>query len=180
MFVWNCPKCKTQNATALEKCMSIDCDYHPNYYEARCIHGFGYDMACDDCRRSGFRFVGVNDGTEAEREQCTGAIDCDHCREVFENTESPGPDQPYLPQEMIDDQLADEGSLDGPGFRCERLKSKTTSEEAWRAIHNPHKDSNAEFDKVYNDTQLPSYRLFRWVCPCGASLQSMEELEGVD
>jgi hypothetical protein len=82
--------------------------------------------------------------------------------------------------EQIEDNLVDEGSLDGPGFRCERLKGKTVSEEDWREQHKEHLPIAGVFSKVYNETQPPSYRLYKLTCTCGASLQCMEELEGVD
>lgn len=99
-----------------------------------CPHGFAIDMACDDCKRSGFRIAGVNDGTEAER------------------------------------------AVDGPDFACERSKGRVMAESEWFSIHRPHITDN-KYEKVYNNKQPPSgYRLFKIVCPCGASLQSMEEL----
>jgi len=130
-------------------------------------------MACDECGRSGFRFEEVNDGDDE-----TGA-------EPFTNSvidALPVDDQPYLPLGLIEEQLADEGSMDGPGFRCDRLKGKTMTEEEWRNIHDEHKGFlRTEYTKAYNEVQPLSYRLYKLICPgCGASLQCMEELEGVD
>lgn len=111
-FVWRCPNDGELN----ESTQCSHCKYDIDLSEAHCIHGFAYDMACDDCVRSGFRFEGVNDGTEAERTGCDGS----EMDEVIKGL--PPDNQPYLPLDLIEDQLADEGSMDGPGFRCERLK----------------------------------------------------------
>lgn len=59
------------------------------------------------------------------------------------------------------------------------LKPKTMEEADWRSIHRDHLENWKSFEKVYNDVQPPSYRLFMLVCPCGAILQCMEESEGV-
>lgn len=69
--------------------------------------------------------------------------------------------------------------MDGPGFRCDLMKGKTMTESEWFSIHRPHMADN-KYEKVYNEAQPSAYRLYRIVCPCGASLQCMEELEGTD
>lgn len=77
--------------------------------------------------------------------------------------------------ESIETDLADVDSPE-PGFRCERMKGKTITEEDWRALHKEH----GEPEKVYNEAQPSAYRLYRLVCPCEKVLQCMEELPGVD
>lgn len=160
-FIWKCPNCETVNDNqdwtskdGISTCKQCD---KPtiDLSEALCIHGHAIDMACDDCPRAGFR---------------------------FEDDPLRGEWEPNLPADLIEDQLADEGSLDGPGFRCERMKGKTMTEEEWHQIHDAHKGFlRQEYRKEYNEVQPPSYKLYRLICPgCGASLQCMEELEGVD
>lgn len=59
-FIWQCPECKTQNED-LYSCK--ECGFAVNLKEQPCIHSNGFDMACDECGRTGFRFPGCwNDG----------------------------------------------------------------------------------------------------------------------
>lgn len=154
MFIWKCPKCERENRLEDSRyCTNWSvCGYEVDLLEARCIHGMAYDMACDDCGRSGFRFEGINMPEDME------------------------------PVERVAQEILDELSADGPGFTCERMKGKTMAEEEWRREHDPHVEQNndSQYEKVYNLHQPPSYRLYSLICPCGASLQCMEELEGVD
>ncbi len=169
-FIWKCPNCQTVNdnrnwldkdgISTCKQCGKPTIDLS----EALCIHGYAVDMACDECPRSGFRFEGVNTSEEV----FLSPKDWEEIRNLGHHTS--------LPQDLIEDQLADEGSLDGPGFRCERMKGKTTGEEEWKDQHYFHGIPQ----KVYNEAQPSSYRLYKLICLCGASLQCMEELEGVD
>jgi hypothetical protein len=51
------------------------------------------------------------------------------------------------------------------------LKSKVKDTSEWLAEHRAH----GEPEKVYFVKQPPTYRLFEFVCPCGARHVSMEK-----
>lgn len=88
--------------------------------------------------------------------------------------------------ESVEPEVLDVESGDGPGFRCRKFAGRVQTEADWRALHEPHRTKDAQtgepldFCKEYNEAQPSSYKLYRLMCPCGASLQCIEELEGVD
>lgn len=57
-------------------------------------------------------------------------------------------------------------------MNCVRIAKKEEQDGSWAREHSPHGEPRKEYNKI----QPPSYRLFRWVCPCGASLGDMEDL----
>lgn len=126
-----------------------------------------------DCGRCGYR-------VDLKEQTCIHGyaydMACDDCGRSgfrFDGVNTP---EDMTGVNQVAQEILDELSADGPGFQCERIKDKTMTEEKWRTLHEPH----GEITRQDNLSQPPSYKLFWLICPCGARLQCMEELEGVD
>lgn len=144
-------------------------------FKALCIQPYGVEHTHHDLSAKG----AVAHGSAAELsvdELCPHGwvrdMACDECGRSGFRFEG------WNDGESVEDDLVDAESLDGPDFRCERMKDKIMTEENWRKIHDEHKGFlRQEYRKEYNETQPPSYKLYHLICPgCRASLQCMEEL----